>query len=171
MFAVRVLWARPQAIVHSYEPDPATYQLLEENARRNPGRAWRPFHAAAHATTGCVRFASAATSTAGQVRVDGGAEVPSVSLGEVLDRFHGERADLMKIDIEGSEEAVLTADPGLLSRVDTVLIEVHPDLNDADAVVRVLGEAFPHLARVPGRASSKPLLVASRRDTGLPAYP
>jgi FkbM family methyltransferase len=171
MFAVRVLAARPGAIVHSYEPDGATYALLEVNVRRNSGHAWRPFHAAAHAVTGSVRFASAATSTAGRVQEAGHEAVPSVSLRELLARFDGERVDLVKIDIEGSEEALLTADPGVLDGVDNVLIEVHPDLNDADAVVRVLQASFPHLSRIPGRASSKPLLVASRRQTGLPVYP
>ena len=169
MFALRVLAARPGATVHSYEPDPATHALLEENVRRNPDASWHSFRAAAHRFTGTIRFASAATSTAGKVSASG-TEVPSVSLHDVLERFGGERVDLMKVDIEGSEEALLTADPALLARVDTLLVELHPDLNDTDAVVSVLREAFPHLARIPDRTSSKPLLVASRAETHLPAY-
>lgn len=170
MFALRVLAARPGAIIHSYEPDPATFALLEENGRRNHGRAWQAFRAAAHRETGTIRFASAATSTAGKVD-NGGVEVPSVSLHDVLGRFGGERVDLVKVDIEGSEEALLTADPALLANVETMIVELHPSLNDAKAVQEVLGNAFPHLARIPGRTSSKPLLVASQSKTDLPAYP
>lgn len=169
MFALRVLTLRPHATVHSYEPDEETFKLLRENVARNPGLEWRAYRAAGHAQTGSVRFAGAATSTAGRVAEDG-VDVPSVSLVDIIDRLGAGRVDLAKIDIEGSEAALLSATPEVLSRVDNLIVEVHPNLNDEQVVIDALRGHFPYLARIPGRVSSKPLLVATQRDSGLPPH-
>jgi FkbM family methyltransferase len=169
MFALRMLTLRPGATVHSYEPDAATFEILLENVRRNPGLAWDAYHAAAHAQTGTVRFASAPTSTAGRVGATG-VDVPSVSLADIVNRLGSRRVDLAKIDIEGSEAELLCASPHILSKINAVIVEVHPDLNDAKAVMDTLRKCFPYLARIPERASSKPLVLATHRDLGLPFY-
>lgn len=49
-------------------------------------------------------------------------KVISIKLGELV----GEGVDLVKIDIEGAEEAVLAAEEGVLKRVGNIMLEYHP---------------------------------------------
>lgn len=101
-------------------------------------------------------------------RIDaaGSIEVPSLALTGLLNRLapNGGRIDLMKIDIEGSEEAFLCADPAALDRVDALVVELHPTLCDTARVEALLRERFSTIRVIEARKSSKPLLYC-RRDT------
>lgn len=61
---------------------------------------------------------------------DGTVRVPTLELGSLLDRHGIDRADLLKMDIEGAEFDVLRASAGALRRFDRMFVEVHggPDL-------------------------------------------
>jgi len=48
--------------------------------------------------------------------------------------------DLMKIDIEGGEQDLLTSNTGWLRRVSALIIEFHPNLVDYDRLIAILGE-------------------------------
>ena len=67
-------------------------------------------------------------------------------------------ADLVKIDIEGSEEALLCVRPNLLKRVKALVIEQHPGLCDIKRVDATLKTHFDCIEEIGGRRSSKPLL-------------
>lgn len=165
LFAVHVFRISPRAVVHSYEPSAATYALLEGNASFNPDLSWYAHHAAVHALDGQMAFWNAPASTGSRLAADavGDETVPAVSLATVLIRDIATPVDLMKVDVEGAEEAVLCANPALLDRVRSLIVEIHPDRCDADRVMDVIEHAFPRVWRVDGRASSKPLIAATRR--------
>ena len=67
--------------------------------------------------------------------------------------------DLMKVDIEGSEEAFLCANPDLLRRVHHLVVELHPYLCDTGRVEEVLRDIYGTVEKMQGRSSSKPLLM------------
>jgi FkbM family methyltransferase len=171
-FSARCLSLWPDASVVAVEAARDTYELLERNRRRNPARDWTALQGAVWSEDGFVSFAAAAQSTGSRIAIDGEgtARVPAVRLHTILARHARGTVDLLKMDIEGAEEAVLTDAEASLARVRTLVVEVHPQRCDHDRVVSLLREHYAHLAYVPGRRSSKPLLVASRAPVALPAY-
>ena len=158
------------AAVHSFEPSGATFAILASNASMNPGIDWRTYRAAGWREDGTVSFTNTEASTGGHISKVGKEQVPTLSLASILDRCGG-RVDVAKIDIEGAEEALLVDRARELDAIDTMVVELHPDRCDARRVARALSESYGRLYRIPGRRSSKPLLLATRQDhVQLPVY-
>ena len=158
------------AAVHSFEPSSATFAILASNVSINPGIDWHAYQAAGWREDGTASFANTEASTAGHICDVGNEHVPTLSLASILDRCGG-RVDVAKIDIEGAEEALLVDRARELDAIDTMVVELHPNRCDAQRVARALRESYGRLYRIPGRRSSKPLLLATRQDrVQLPAY-
>ena len=170
MFSLYAFLANRDAIVHALEPSPDTFDLLRRNSRANPGLAWSCYHAAVHAGDGVVYVDDQADSTARRVCPREGDEVPSFSLRTLLTRYVESRVRLLKITVEGSEEAVLAGNEDLLSRVDHLVVELHPGECRTDRVVAAVLDAFPRLYEVPRRGARKPLLLATRTPVDLPRF-
>ncbi|HET9501812.1 MAG TPA: FkbM family methyltransferase [Marmoricola sp.] len=129
-FSLAVARALPGARVHAYEASPATAAWLRRNIDDNglQGRV-TAHHCAVAARTGSLRFADNAggsslnglTAPAGTALVD----VPSVTLRQALTTAGGP-VDLVKIDTEGAEYAmVLAGSPADWASVHRVVIEYH----------------------------------------------
>jgi hypothetical protein len=69
-----------------------------------------------------------------------GTEVPMISMATLLDTHGITTVDLLKIDIEGGEQALFDGDIDWLSRVRAIIVEFHPDVVDYDGLVRRLVE-------------------------------
>ena len=166
LFAMVMLAARPDARVHSLEPGAATFALLQANARANPAFAWRAHRLAVWRAAGPVAFGAMDASTSS--RIDELAPGGRVEMVEAvtLDGFAAQHAPgpifLVKLDVEGAEEAVLASSEAVLDRVQHLLLEIHPPRADEARVMAILSAHFPHVARLPGRRSAKPLVLASR---------
>jgi FkbM family methyltransferase len=109
-----LLAAAAGAVVHSFEPDPATYQLLEHNVRTNRlTNVHLNSCALAEASGGAVFYSSSPENIGkGSLRTQSnfsGAKFPVACL--TLDEYvrqHGiDHIDLIKIDVEGAELLVL----------------------------------------------------------------
>lgn len=90
---------------------------------------------------GKVRFASGPTHSTNAVSRSSvrGAELAYLDLERFLP--DGAWVDLLKCDIEGSEEDFLSSYPELLRRTSVAVVELHPQLCDAEACRRLLIEA------------------------------
>lgn len=167
-FAIWVFGVNANARVLSIEADPQTFQLTERNADTfaNEGIEWHVLHSAAGSEDGRLLFLSD-TGPSMSHRIDsaGNIAVPGISLMALLDKIapDGELVDLVKIDIEGSEEAFLCAAPDALKRIESLVIELHPQLCDTDHVQLLLGQYFGYIEKIGGRKSMKPLLYCRRR--------
>ncbi len=120
----------PQGRVFAFEPEPSLYELLVENLSVN--RLDRAVHALAFAVgdqDGNVAFRAGRGAESQVVPAADATDraVPCVKLDSVLD---GTNVDIMKIDVEGYEDFVLTGAQTLLSddarAPSVVFIEVHP---------------------------------------------
>jgi FkbM family methyltransferase len=161
-FAARALSFRRGAEVHSVEASRDTAALLDANRRRNQDANWHSYHYAVWANSGEVEFSEGDVTTGRRIQ-GGGTRVPAITLTDFLSRIGDHRTiDLLKVDIEGAEGPVLVECGDALERVRHLIIELHPDLTDADACLDVLQRSFPAVWRVRQRASAKPLLVATR---------
>jgi FkbM family methyltransferase len=164
LFSLWLLKRCPRARIHSVEADPQTYGVLLQNVnlRRAVGALWDARNAAAWGeSSGELRFSSQGPSMSHKVSNQGDVVVEAVGLRRLLDEAVGRdgTVDLMKVDIEGSEETFLCADEGLLRRVGSIVIELHPQLCDAMRVEGLLRSIYPSVEDVKDRSSSKPLLL------------
>ena len=117
----------PGARITAYEADPELYAMTKRNLERNGVADVEVVHAALWTSTGRVTF-RAEGSDSGMIdglsgALDGkGLSVPSLRMREVLER---ERVDLLKLDIEGAEAAVLIDCEPALDRVNAIVMDVH----------------------------------------------
>jgi FkbM family methyltransferase len=86
-------------------------------------------------------------------------KVKMISMDQVLALLpEGDNIDLIKLDIEGGEEALFSSNLGWLSRVNAIIAELHPDIADCDLVRRNIEAAgfkfIPPNSRFPGSVSA-----------------
>jgi FkbM family methyltransferase len=171
LFSLAMLVAHENATVYSLEPDARTFQILSRNASANPDLRWRVFPLALWKTSGPLKFGATASSTASRIyelTPEGRVEtVEAITLSGFISSQSLSRIDFLKLDIEGAEEAVLREGEAVLDRVEHVVVEIHPQRADEASVMRLLRTHFPHVNRLPGRNSVKPLVLASRREMKL----
>lgn len=122
----------PRATIHSFEPIPATFVVLEAHTRRFP-------RIVAHASavgekTGVVAMRTAENSEMSAIVPDGSPGILCRVPITTLDEFCATLGDvaLLKIDVEGHELAVLRGANGLLAagRVRCLLVEVALQADD-----------------------------------------
>ncbi len=122
LFGAWLLARRPGAHITSYEPDPANFSVLEACAAANAGHGcWEVVPAAVGVQAGCAGFAGGHGAMS-RLCEDGPLQVASVDLLALL-----RGADVLKLDTEGGEWAIL-GDPRLAAAGPPVLVlEHHPD--------------------------------------------
>jgi FkbM family methyltransferase len=136
-FAIFAARLRSDITIHSYEPSSENLRLLRQNLILN-GLEHR---------VGTCRAAVSDADGVVQLRVNGPTdafdipaapiqrgnddrsleEVEARTLHSILKDVGLERVDLMKMDIEGSEYAVLESSPDAIARCDRVVMEWHDD--------------------------------------------
>ena len=157
--AFAVLAAGAGARVTAYEPHPETFRHLERNT--------------AALGVGCVQAALVAEATEPTVSLAiGGGEsthhhlggegealdVPAVALAHAI----GEGCDLLKLDVEGSEFALLLGTPvDVLVRARRIACEVHPWAGDARELTDRL-QAVGHRVTLRSKRDGLALLFARR---------
>lgn len=123
LFAVAALRTLPVASLVAVEPDAENRAVLERCAAANAGGAdWTIVPAAAATAPGTMRFAGGRGSESHELVPGEGGAVTEV---EAIDAYaHLRDADLVKIDIEGGEWAIL-GDPRLRGTAITALVLEH----------------------------------------------
>lgn len=161
LFGARMLSLYPNAFVVAFEPDPLNFEAL--GAAATGSERWQPIQAAAWTDDTRIGFASGGFA---ESRYDPGASetVPAVDVFPYL-----ENADLVKIDIEGSEW-VLLADPRFINiAARAVILEWHPQgcgAGDPHAeAVRALQAAGFSVREIPGASPGVGMLWGYRNAT------
>jgi FkbM family methyltransferase len=151
----------PAARITAFEADPAIAAMLQENVRRNGAADVEVVAAAVWTETGEVTFrpdgadSGAVASLAGAPGTEA-IRVPTIRLAE---RLAAEPIDLLKLDIEGAETAVLADCAGALGNVNALLLEVHefdPARRRSPGLLQLLGDsgftyAVTHVTPLPWR--------------------
>jgi FkbM family methyltransferase len=120
--------------VLAVEPAPDNAELAQLNLAGN-GVAGEVLQAAIGPHEGEAHFELNANSALGRIG-DTGIAVKVVTPQTLLDRFPAAaRIDLVKIDIEGGEQALFDADLSWLERVDCLVLELHADRVDCRAII------------------------------------
>lgn len=132
------------------EPSAGNAAVARENFASN-GIDAVVHEAAAGARDGDAKFYEVSSSTNGRLVFDDDKEadlpvgvvkavpVRVISMASILASLPADMAiDLMKVDIEGGEQALLTGDVSWLARVKALLIEFHPSLIDYAELVGII---------------------------------
>lgn len=134
----------PKARIVVFEPSPRNFALLSANVERN-GLADRvaPVHMAVDGDAGEKAFHIMPTTGGNSLFAygDGGETITvrSTTLAEAFAEHGVERCDLLKLDCEGAEYAILYgASDELLSRIDNIVLEYHHFSDDPRANERDL---------------------------------
>ena len=165
LFSLWVFSERPASRILSIEADPLTYAVLCENIARSTASvgSWRAINRAAWGDSKPVHFMDAGDAMSHRVSEAGKISVEGVTLDELINMVAPDsEIDLLKVDIEGAEEAFLCANPRTLTRVKNLVVELHPNLCEASRVETLLRGSFASVERIGGRTSSKPLLFCRR---------
>lgn len=147
------LAAAPEAEVHAFEPEPECFAILRENVARNRlrGVVLRQLALAAEGGEATLRVAVDNLADHTLVALAGrrGLTVQAVTFDDYRAReCAGRRVDLVKIDVQGAELAVLRGMRGSLAagEVDHVLCEIWPArLRAGGGTVGELAELFADL--------------------------
>ena len=136
------------------EPDAENARLARRNLERNHVRA-EVLEAAVGASDGSTAFRADRSANLGRAG-DGDERVAMLSMRTVLARIpEGVRVDLVKMDIEGGEEAVLGGDLGWLDRVQSLIVEFHPELVEHEKLIGlVTARGFRYIPAGAARPSS-----------------
>lgn len=145
-FSLLVANAFPQAVVHAFEPHPLTFQVLQMNTWQLGDRvcAWP---VALSDSKGTVALSTTphnlgdTKGVPGRDRMLASTIAPSLRLDDLIDDMS---VDLVKIDVQGAELAVLSGMSGVISRSPgiRIVMEFSPGLlrgNDIDPMT-VLSE-------------------------------
>jgi FkbM family methyltransferase len=120
----------PSAHITAYEADPALFRMLRANLDANGARDVEAVHAALWTSNGRVTF-QAEGSDSGMIGTLSGAvagttvDVPSLRLRDLIERDPNGRIDLLKLDIEGAEDAVLADCEPVLHRIGAIVMDLH----------------------------------------------
>lgn len=128
----------PGVSIVAVEADPQNAALARRNLALLSAQV---VEAAIAAHPGKISFKSSASSNLGHIDTTGDLDVVAVTMDEVLDLLSGGRADLVKIDIEGGEEGLFSANCSWLDRVDAIIIEMHPPTVDVERIIRTVESA------------------------------
>ncbi len=175
VFAAYVLAESPRARVLSFEPMPASYELLRENIRLNGGEQRVIAQQAGVTADGGERDLIVGTffpSFLADVPTVAGAtetvRVPTVTIEEIFHRHGLTSVDVLKLDIEGAEYEVLYGTGAeLLSRISAIRMEGHDldgDRRNVTALLDFLTDAGFRVTRQERDAGDVVSVWLDRRD-------
>jgi FkbM family methyltransferase len=156
----------PDSTVVAVEMDPDNFSQAEMNTRAF-GERVRCVNAAAWIHDGGVRYASGVDCDAYRV-AEGGADpciaARSKTVDQLIDELPGQRADFVKIDVEGAESVLLSDENSAwLARVASLNVEVH----EGPVVLARLVEALERSGFVVRKSSSRGVSLWAWRPSKL----
>jgi FkbM family methyltransferase len=169
LFSIYVLANCPNAEIHAVEPSNKTFSLLAHNRDLNRLERWHVYHAALWESDQEVRFTDTESSISSHVEniqkrnLGYTYSVPGVRLRTFIDeyvKFSG-KISLLKLDIEGAEESVLIEGEEVLSRVENLIVEIHPEYINKQNIINIITRYFPYIYHIK-ESTRRPYILASR---------
>ncbi len=154
LVAHSILNAYGDGLVVSIEPTSINYLALLNNIKlNNVGKLVHPVRAAVAPKPGIVEIEWVGKKE----------KVRAMTMYDIIDGVGLSNVDLVKMDIEGAELEILTSNNGWLKRVDSIVMELHPQVYGTyglSKIVKCLRNAGFHVKVVRNRIDEK---IALRR--------
>ncbi|MBX9693393.1 MAG: FkbM family methyltransferase [Cyanobacteria bacterium] len=136
------------------EPDSSNAKLARINFEKNNVQA-EVIEAAIGPTDGSVLFQESESSNLGRVSTDSGKAVRCLSMKTLLVDSGVSNVDVLKMDIEGGEEALLRGDISWANQVKAIIAEFHPTVIDYAGAVQILqGAGYRYIPANSAHANS-----------------
>lgn len=141
----------PKATIHSFEPDPNNLSRLRSLAKELGNVHVHEF-ALWHEETQLTFFADphrGSSSSTQRIRDrQEKIEVNSITLDTILNNYGKNGVDILKIDIEGAEENVLSSWKSTIP-VNFMIGEIHGDLCNHEVVFEILERKYSNFSKTP----------------------
>ena len=171
-FALRVFMHCPDAQIASVEAAEDTFQILKDNRHLNSGSNWHALNFGVWRDDGPLTLMRRGISVGHRVIEGAGDDVvQGISISTLLGNLGWEKVDLIKMDIEGGEEAVIPAALDVLRKTRFLIVEIHSDRIDAEPVISALQSIYEYHWQLNDRKSSKPLFVMANESLDLGHQP
>jgi FkbM family methyltransferase len=166
-FSLWILGENKNANILSIEASPKTFETINKTvkAAQEKGFNWACKNKAAWKDNSDVFIKTDGDSMGHKVSDDGGSKIKGITLQELIstqqERSKTTQIDILKVDIEGAEEAFLadTEDnKASLENVKNLVIELHPNYCDVTGVETLIKACYKHIIPQMDRLSDKPLL-------------
>jgi FkbM family methyltransferase len=136
----------PDARITAFEADPELAALCARNLASNGAADVTVEAVAVWSESGTVRFQREGADSGAIEGTSAGLRAAAVSVPSLRlrDRLATERIDLLKLDIEGAELAVLTDCAPALGNVNAIVMDLHefnPEVRQTPAIMQVLSDA------------------------------
>jgi FkbM family methyltransferase len=162
LFALKCFSVNKNASILSVEASPGTFEILRNNVSMNTGLKWRCINRAAWKNEDDINFSAQLDSMSHKISSEGEIKVKGLTLPSLMTMIENKEVDLMKIDIEGAEEAFLSGNDSYLGNIKNLIIELHPNLCNTAQVEILLKKYYPNMTPIQGRISTKPLLLCQQ---------
>ena len=135
----------PAARITAYEADPALFAIARKNLSANGAADVELVNAAVWTSAGRLTFRAEGTDSGMIDGLAGAVDGPAVDVASLRLRniLATERPDLLKLDIEGAEDAVLEDCEPVLDQVRAIVMDLH----EFDPSVRQAPRVFERLTR------------------------
>ncbi|MBC6490132.1 FkbM family methyltransferase [Flavihumibacter stibioxidans] len=130
----------PAAAILGVEPDPANFELLQQNTHNLPGCT--PVWAAIGNSDGNASIRRSRYAYNSVVDDRGEIKVNQISMPTLMAQYRLSSIDLLKIDIEGSEKFLLDSDTSWLFEVKYIVAEIHEGCEHVIDIIRAHGFQF-----------------------------
>lgn len=141
-----------------------SYEIITSNFKSNfSNPSWKAINRAAWKNDDFIKFNNQGDTMGNRVSAQGNVQVQGISFHDVIEQAleFMPQINIMKIDIEGAEEAFFENSNHLLSKVERIVIELHPNSCDVEKVKTTLRNNYNNIREISGRLDAKPLLYCT----------
>jgi len=147
LFVLRAKQRWPNVRIVAFEPEPANYSALSETIKINRLQGVTSIQAAVNPEHGFVTLYRHPRNIGGHSTIyrhsNDSVQVACQTMLDALSLCPGGRCDLLKVDCEGAERAILSSlTPELASRVRTIVYEPTEGYSEVNRRLEVLGFAI-----------------------------
>ena len=152
-FTIEAALQLTDGMVHAFEPNPGSINILRQNMRANNLKHVETYNLGVWSESGEIPLhflnneplqAVSGTGQADNIEAVKETSIPVITLEQVVEEKVGKKIDLMKLDCEGAEyEILLNQDPKFFKKINRIIMEYH-DL-DEKRNFRVLTKYFEEL--------------------------
>jgi len=159
----------PEAEIIAIEPEPSNFELLQQNVRRFPkitcqNKALWADNSLLELENPNDRKFSFQVRKAHETNVSA---VQGINVADLLSQYNRSDIGIMKIDIEGAEKELFSADTSWLNRTEVIFIELH-ERKKTGCVKAFYDAVAPHLKQEAVRGDTL-LIITHRHEHGLSA--
>ena len=164
------LWCynqNPNSKIIMVEANPASYEILKRNIKEcSPQNTYKILNNAAWKNNKTINFSTTGDSMGNKVSEFGDTQIKGLTFKQVYDiaSEYNTTIDIMKIDIEGAEEAFFETADLCLGKIKHLVIELHPKSCNTNIVREKLQQNFQYIYEVPNRIDTKPVLYCSNKN-------